>query len=135
MSAAAVQVQVENHRTINVESLRISLRLFFLILVLLIGGAILRSALATRLDSFTLDESYHIAAGVSYVQQRDFRLNPEHPPLVKLWVGSFLAATGFHRSPLRVFHDKVDERNFTAEEVFLQNDPDSIQRRSRVAMW
>lgn len=135
MSAATVPVQVENHRTINVESLRISLRLFFLILVLLIGGAILRSALATRLDSFTLDESYHIAAGVSYVQQRDFRLNPEHPPLVKLWVGSFLAATGFHRNPLRVFHDKVDERNFTAEEVFLQNDPDSTQRRSRVAMW
>jgi hypothetical protein len=34
-----------------------------------------------------------------------------------------------------VFHDKVDERRFTAEEVYLRNDPDSVQRRSRIAMW
>jgi hypothetical protein len=135
MNVASVSVQIENRQRIRPESPKARFSLFFCILLLLIGGAILRSALATRWDSFTLDESYHIAAGVSYVQQRDFRLNPEHPPLVKLWVGSFLAGTGFSHAPLRVFSDKLDERNFTAEEVFLRNDPDSIQRRSRIAMW
>ncbi|HKU26724.1 MAG TPA: hypothetical protein VJQ54_14725, partial [Candidatus Sulfotelmatobacter sp.] len=97
--------------------------------------AIGRSALATRLDSFTLDEAYHITAGVSYVQRADFRINPEHPPLVKLWVGSFLTVTGFRLSPLRVFQDKVEERGFTAEEVYLHNDPDSVQRRARAGMF
>jgi hypothetical protein len=53
---------------------------FVLVLVIIIGAAIARSAVATRLDSFTIDEAYHIAAGVSYVKMRDFRVNPEHPP-------------------------------------------------------
>src|SRR6202790_5183367 len=113
----------------------VSTRLFLLLMILLVGGAVLRSAIATRLDGFTLDEPYHIAAGVSYIQRGDFRLNPEHPPLVKLWVGCLLSATGFHLSALREFHDKPDERAFTEENVFLQNDPDSVQRRSRIAMW
>ena len=110
-------------------------RLFVLLLILIVGGAILRSALATRLDDFTYDEAYHIAAGVSYVQRGDFRINPEHPPFVKVWVGSFMAATGFHLSALREFHDKYDERRFAEEDVFVHNDADSVQRLSRIAMW
>jgi hypothetical protein len=113
----------------------IRLRVFVVVLVFIVGGAIFRSAVATRLDDFTYDEPYHIAAGVSYVKGADFRLNPEHPPLVKLWVGSLLSATGFHLSPLREFNDKSDESEFTETEVFLHNDPDSVQRRSRIAMY
>ncbi len=109
--------------------------LFVLVLILIVGGAILRSTLATRLDDFTYDEPYHIAAGVSYVQRADFRINPEHPPLVKLWVGILMSTTRFHLSPLREFHDKLDEVNFAEQDVFLHNDPDSVQRRSRIAMW
>ena len=60
---------------------------FILLAFLLVALSILRSAISTRLDGFTIDEAYHIAAGVSYVKYRDFRINPEHPPLVKLWVG------------------------------------------------
>jgi hypothetical protein len=36
------------------------------------------------LDSATFDETAHLGAGVSYLETGDFRLNPEHPPLVKL---------------------------------------------------
>lgn len=114
---------------------RINRGSFILLLLLLVGGAIVRSALATRLDDFTFDEAYHIAAGVSYVERVDFRLNPEQPPLVKLWVGNLMAATGFHLSPVREFHDKDDERRFAEEDVFFHNDPGSVQRRSRIAMW
>jgi len=103
--------------------------------LLLVGMAILRSVIATRLDSFTIDEAYHIAAGVSYVRYHDFRINPEHPPLIKLWVGAFIAATGFHLDSLRQFDDKVGERTFTERAVFRQNDPDSVQRRARVSMF
>jgi Dolichyl-phosphate-mannose-protein mannosyltransferase len=114
---------------------RINRSSFILLLLLLVSGAILRSALATRLDDFTFDEAYHIASGVSYVRGADFRLNPEHPPLVKLWVGGFMSATGFHLTPFREFHDKDDERRFAEEDVFFHNDSDSVQRRSRIAMW
>lgn len=110
-------------------------RHFWICLLLLVAGAILRSGIATRLDDFTMDEAYHIAAGASYVQRGDFRMNPEHPPLVKLWVGSFMTVTGFHLSPFRHFNDKHDERKFAEEDVYYRNDADSVQRRARRAMW
>lgn len=34
-------------------------------------------------DSLTFDELAHIPAGYSYLTKKDYRLNPEHPPLVK----------------------------------------------------
>ncbi len=34
-------------------------------------------------NSPTYDEAAHLAAGHSYFARRDFRLNPEHPPLIK----------------------------------------------------
>lgn len=114
---------------------KIPFKTFVWLVLLLVGLGIVRSAIATRLDGFTMDEAYHIAAGVSYVKYGDFRINPEHPPLVKLWVGSVIAATGFHLDPLRPFTDKPDERVFTERNVFRKNDPDSVQRRARVAMF
>ncbi|MGB7750636.1 MAG: hypothetical protein WCF88_03720, partial [Candidatus Acidiferrales bacterium] len=115
--------------------LKITSVTFLWVMLLLVGLGILRSALTTRLDGFTIDEAYHVAAGVSYVKYSDFRINPEQPPLVKLWVGSVIAATGFHMDPLRQFSDKPDERKFTQEILFQKNDPDSVQRRARTAMF
>ena len=90
---------------------QINNRVFCILLVCLISGAVVRSAVATRHDSFTQDEGYHILAGVSYVKRGDFRINPEHPPLVKLWVGAIIYAAGFNLSPFREMHDKGDERD------------------------
>jgi tetratricopeptide (TPR) repeat protein len=109
--------------------------IFFLVLLGLIGFAVVRSSVATRLDSFTIDEAYHIGAGAAYVQTGDFRLNPEHPPLVKLWVGAFVSSFGYQLSPYRTLQDKADERKFVEEDVYLNNDPDVIQSRSRMAMF
>jgi len=108
--------------------------IFFLLLFALVGGAVLRSSIATRLDSFTYDEAYHIGAGAAYVKTGDFRLNPEHPPLVKLWTGVFVSGV-YGLSPYRVFQDKNDERDFIQKDVFVNNDPDLIQSRSRAAMF
>ncbi|HEX7173786.1 MAG TPA: phospholipid carrier-dependent glycosyltransferase [Pyrinomonadaceae bacterium] len=108
--------------------------IFFLVLSALIGCAVLRSSISTRLDGLTLDEAYHIGAGVAYVRTGDFRLNPEHPPLVKLWTGAFVS-DGYQLSPYRKLQDKNDERNFVEEDVYLKNNPDVIQSRSRTAMF
>jgi hypothetical protein len=97
-------------------------KVFIWLALLLVALAILRSAIATRLDGFTMDEAYHIAAGASYLRFGDFRLNPEHPPLVKLWVGTVMAVTGFHLDPLRRLSDKLDELRF----------PCSVQSKSSI---
>lgn len=111
------------------------LKTFAMLALIFLALGVVRSAVTTRLDSFTVDEAYHIVAGVSYVRFGDFRMNPEHPPLVKLWVGSVIAATGFHVKPLRQFSDKPDERTYSQGAMFLANDPDSVQRRARTAMY
>src|SRR6266852_7977235 len=62
-------------------------RVFVTLAVLLIGVGIFRSAWATRRDGFTIDEPWHITAGVAYLRTGEYYLNPEHPPLVKLVAG------------------------------------------------
>lgn len=42
-------------------------------------------------DSLTFDEVAHIPAGYSYVAHHDYRLNPEHPPLLKVLSGIAVA--------------------------------------------
>lgn len=38
---------------------------------------------SAKMDSITRDEGVHLFAGYTYLTQRDFRLDPEHPPLLK----------------------------------------------------
>ena len=105
-----------------------------LLLAALVGFAIFRSHLGTRLDSFTLDEPYHIVAGTSYVRTGDFRLNPEHPPLMKLWLGASMPES-LKLRPFRPLNEKVEERDFTEETIFYDNDAAAAQARTRASMW
>ncbi len=105
-----------------------------LALVVLVLLGIARSHLGTRLDSFTVDEPWHIVAGTSYVRTGDFRLNPEHPPLAKLWVGTLMPAD-FRLRPVPVLEEKLQERDLVEETLFFDNDPARAQRIARAAMW
>jgi hypothetical protein len=54
----------------------------------LVAGALLAlmfglGATSMAHDSAIVDELAHIPAGYSYLQYHDYRLNPEHPPLIK----------------------------------------------------
>jgi tetratricopeptide (TPR) repeat protein len=100
----------------------------------LILAGVVRSSLATRFDGFTIDEPDHVTAGVAYARTGDYRLNPEHPPLMKLWVGEALPASVFRLPPFRVLRDKPDERDFTDDAVYLMNDPDTVRAVVRAAM-
>ena len=57
--------------------------------------AILAGGSAWR-ESVTVDEVSHIAAGVSYLQKLDLRLNEEHPPLPKILAALPLVLRGAH---------------------------------------
>src|SRR5437879_5024325 len=83
--------------------------------------------------SATSDEPLHLAAGYSYWQTRDFRMNPEHPPLAKL----------FAALPLLLIRPKLDTSDKSwgggAEVPFsfkflYENDADRLLFWSRVVM-
>ena len=104
-------------------------------LVLLIVAAIVRSSITTSLDSFTFDEAYHVGAGAAYIQTGDFRLNPEQPPLTKIWVGAYVTLLGYEMSPFRTYTDKGDERDAVERDAYFKNEPDLLQERTRTAMF
>lgn len=54
-----------------------------IIAAILLAIMLITAFFSMKNDSTTMDELAHIPAGYSYLTQKDFRLNPEHPPLVK----------------------------------------------------
>ncbi|SFR48031.1 Dolichyl-phosphate-mannose-protein mannosyltransferase [Robiginitalea myxolifaciens] len=93
-----------------------------------------RSSYGTRLDSFANDEPFHIISGAYYAETGDYRLNPEHPPLSKLWVGHWIK-NDMELRPLEVLNDKEHERHWLQEIMYYENDDIGIQRKSRAAMY
>ncbi|MEX2090575.1 MAG: glycosyltransferase family 39 protein [Candidatus Paceibacterota bacterium] len=59
-------------------------------------------------DSPIVDEIPHIGAGYSYVVKNDFRLNPEHPPLVKDLAGLALLTLELNQSAFNTRFWKTD---------------------------
>ena len=106
-------------------------------IVLLLGLSLLaalRSAAGTQLDSFTMDEPWHVVAGTAYVRGEGFHLNPEHPPLVKLWVGAWMPES-FRLPPPAVLHEKEQERDWVENVMFFGNDARAAQARARLSLW
>ncbi len=73
-----------------------TLRLFsaWSLLALIVATSFIFMLGAARGDSAIMDELAHIPAGYSYVRYLDYRLNPEHPPLVKILSGLPLLFAG-----------------------------------------
>jgi hypothetical protein len=110
-------------------------RFFWIGLPLLLALALGHSLWATSLDGFTIDEPYHIAAGASYLRWGDYRLNPEHPPLVKLVAGLAVPPSVLHLTPLRLLSEKQQEREYTQKAVFDDSDSAWVHRRARTALF
>ena len=104
------------------------------LLAALVLLAILRSAAGTHRDSFTVDEPWHVVAGKSYARGDGFHLNPEHPPLVKLWVGAWMR-DALQMPPLPPLSEKIQEREWVERTLFFDNDPRAVQSRARLALW
>ncbi len=73
-----------------------SLRRFHLAAFLLLVLMALLAGGAARHESVTFDEIAHAAAGVSYLQKLDMRMNEEHPPLAKIVAALPLVLRGAH---------------------------------------
>jgi 4-amino-4-deoxy-L-arabinose transferase-like glycosyltransferase len=57
------------------------IQLILITAILALAGLLMWNA--AKVETATFDETAHIPAGYSYVKHFDYRLNPEHPPLVK----------------------------------------------------
>ena len=104
------------------------------LILLLVALGLLRSHVGTRLDGYTVDEPWHIVAGVSYLRTGDFRLNPEHPPLSKLAVAVAIP-DDFRLRPLAPLVEKSQERALVEETMYFDNDSPGTQAAARIGMW
>lgn len=82
----------------------------------------------------TVDEPIHLAAGYSYLKWDDFRANPEHPPLAKLWAALPLLAFDIKDSRASRPHwDLIPEKpeplatiDFARDMLFVDNDGEAL---------
>jgi hypothetical protein len=93
---------------------------------------------ASRLKSPTMDEPAHIAAGLSYVQTGIFRVNRQHPPLLKELAGLSLVFGGA-RWPRTAEASEVLKGNVSAETerdfdsaMIADSGADGVMFRSRL---
>ena len=70
-------------------------------------GANMVSVIARK--SLTNDELVHIPSGYQYLTTGNFSLNPEHPPLVKMWAAA----------PLLFLQPNVNSLTAPADQNFL----------------
>ncbi len=109
---------------------------FLLVLLAVLAGS------STFRESVAVDELAHIGAGVSY-WKLDLRMNPEHPPLVKLLAAAPLAMRGVHVdykgliwtwSSQGPFNPMLAEFPFGAWVITHWNDRDATLRWARLPM-
>src|SRR6266481_830736 len=97
----------------------------------LLAALVLQLTLSVSRESPTWDEGDHIFAGYRSLTHKDFGLNPEHPPVVKM-----LAAAPLLSMPLKV--PEVRNRFFMQEafldgkEFLFANDADAMMFRARM---
>jgi hypothetical protein len=110
----------------------VNLRAEIAVLCLLLVVLGLQLFFSVRRESQTWDEGNHIFAGYQSWTHADYGLNPEHPPLLKMFATAPLLWSQL-KSPI------LEER-FFKEDAFLrgkgflyQNDPDKILARTRAA--
>lgn len=104
-------------------------------LVILTGMFLLMFASILN-DSATMDELAHIPSGYGYVSQLDYRLNPEHPPLLKTLSGlsAWIFVNPNFPTDTKAWRDDINGQ-WTQGAVFLYesgNDADQIVFWSRI---
>jgi len=107
----------------------------YVALLLTIFAVLAISSMAQK--GLTTDELAHIPAGYSYIKTQDFRLNPEHPALMKSLAGLFLLPLNptlplEHNSWITARGDGKQQWIFGAQFLHIVNDLDSILFWARI---
>ena len=109
-----------------------------LLLWALLAVFFLQMITASPIKSPTFDEPAHIGAGLSYWTMRDFRVNPQHPPLLKELGALPLVLSGARFPMTRADWDTVGDpppvffQWQLGRDVIFGNNPDSVMFRARL---
>ena len=112
-------------------------RAFYVVLPLVF---ILLSFKSVQQKSPTYDETVHLFAGYSYLKWGDYRVNPEHPPLVKMLAAAPLLALNLDtsgvtpRERFRVQGDKNYGWVLAHRFIFVDNDAETMFFHARIVM-
>ena len=94
---------------------------------------------ALRENSATYDETTYVPAGFTYLTRADFRLNPEHPPLLKALFALpvLLLSPSINAETERAFDAAPGERNnaqwiFGYRFLYRDNRPEPLLFRARL---
>ncbi len=85
-------------------------------------------------QGLTFDEGAHVPAAYTYVAWDDYRLNPEHPPLVKLLVGAALMGASPRADRRDPSWNEGAQWQFGHLFLFEWNDADAVVRRGRLVI-
>lgn len=88
----------------------------FVAVVLVVSVALALHSMARKNPTF--DETAHLAAGLSYVQTGDFRMNAEHPALPKLLAGAAASASGVRVSTAGEAWAQSEQWDFAREALY-----------------
>lgn len=112
-------------------------RITYLIAFALLGIMFVLAFSSSLNISATMDELPHISSGYSYVSQKDYRLNPEHPPLVKDLSGLSLIGLDINFPQNHPSWTEGANNQWWFGEEFLYhsgNNPSQIVFRARIPM-
>lgn len=114
----------------------IRLKLFVLIVIFI---AAFPAYFSSWNDSLTFDEVAHVGAGYSYIKTQEYRLNPEHPPLIKDLAGAavnFLGIDDRRAFSSDAWTQKVNGQwDFGRELIYFSgNDADDVTRAAKLPM-
>lgn len=105
----------------------------FLGILVIISAILMRGS--SLGESAIMDEKAHIPAGYGYVRYLDYRLNPEHPPLLKLLAGISLIPMNPHFPTADKSWTEDVNGQWNAGDAFLYfsgNNADDIVQQARL---
>ena len=103
-------------------------------LVLIIFAAVFLALVVGcyRLESATFDEPANLAAGYTALKLHDYRLDPEHPPLLRMWAAlPLLAIPDIKLATDSPYWLTGDQWHFCHQFLFQDNDADRLLFRAR----
>ena len=105
-----------------------------IVLVLIVFSVIFLGLTVTSYDreSATVDEPQHLVGGYIAWKLHDYRVAPEHPPLLRMWAAlPLLATTGIKLDTNNVHWLSGDQWRFCRDFLFQDNDADRLLFRAR----
>ncbi len=104
------------------------------ILIVSFGLVITQTVLSLRYKSSTFDEATRFPAGYSYLLKGDYRLNPEHPPFIKLLVGIPLLFLDIRMPPeIKPWHP-ASQFLYSHQFLYEYNDAETLLLAGRLSV-